>query len=128
MPNRRFDWHTRIKDVENEYKAVRFALDRLNEEITSTPDILVGSDATRAHIRGADANIEGTYVVRLFAAFEAALRSYDRARHRDPNREERASILIDSTGGRRGQGISAKDRVGAHEVRLVRNYWAHETD
>ena len=65
---------------------------------------------------------------RLFAAFEAALRSYDRGRHGDPNREETASVLIDSTGGRRGQGISAKDRQGAHDVRLMRNYWAHESD
>ncbi len=80
------------------------------------------------HLRRADRNLEGTYLVRLFAAFEAALRSYDRARHNDPTREENASVLIDTTGGRRGQGISVAVRAGAHAVRRVRNYWAHETD
>lgn len=128
MPNRRFDWHNHIKDVEKEYKAVRFAITRLNDQIASTPDILIGKDATRTNIRSADSNLEGTYIVRLFAAFEAALRSYDRARHRDPDREENASVLIDSTGGRRARRISAKDRGGAHEVRRLRNYWAHESD
>ncbi|HEX4145716.1 MAG TPA: hypothetical protein VHY91_19575 [Pirellulales bacterium] len=60
--------------------------------------------------------------------YQAALRSYDRARHNDPNREEVASVLIDSIGGRRGQGISANVRAGAQAVREVRNYWAHEND
>jgi hypothetical protein len=42
--------------------------------------------------------------------FEAAAR---RPRHGDPNREVVASILIDTIGGRRGQGIPAAVREGA---------------
>jgi hypothetical protein len=37
-------------------------------------------------------------------------------------------VLIDSIGGRRGQGISTAVREGAQAVRLLRNYWAHESD
>ena len=48
--------------------------------------------------------------------------------HNDPTRDEVASVLIDTIGGRRGQGISAAVREGAHAVRQVRNYWAHEND
>jgi hypothetical protein len=128
MPNRRFDWHEHIKDVEGEYQAARIAVDRLKAEVVATPDLLKKDDPARPYIRDADRNLEGTYLVRLFAAFEAALRSYDRARHNDPTREEVASVLIDVIGGRRGQGISAAVRNGAHAVRLVRNYWAHEND
>ena len=128
MPNRRFDWHEHIKDIEGEYWAARIAIDRLKNQVATIPDLLPKGDQTRAYLRDADRNLEGTYLVRLFAAFEAALRSYDRARHNDPTRILDASVLIDSTAGRRGQGISTAIRKGAHLVRLVRNYWAHESE
>ena len=128
MPHRRFDWHERIKDIEGEYKATRFAVDQLKAELVATPDILKKNDEARSYLRAADRNLEGPYLVRLFAAFEAARRSYDRARHNDPNRKEDAAVLIDMIGGRRGQGISAGVREGAHNVRRVRNYCAHEDD
>ena len=88
MPNRRFDWHEHIKDIEGEYQAARVAVERLKAEVAATPDVLKKNDRTRAYLRAADTNLEGTYIVRLFAAFEAALRSYDRARHNDPSRDE----------------------------------------
>lgn len=128
MPNRRFDWHEHIKDVEGEYHAARMAVDRLKADAAENPGILQQDDGTRKHLRGADRNLEGTFLVRLFASFEAALRSYDRARHNDPSRDQVASVLIDTIGGRRGQGISTAVREGAHAVRNVRNYWAHESD
>ena len=128
MPNRRFDWHAHIKDIEGEYRAARTAVDRLKAQAAVAPDLLRNDDWTRAYLRDADRNLEGTYLVRLFAAFEAALRSYDRARHNDPGRTEDASVLIDSIGGRRGQGISSAVREGAQAVRRLRNYWAHENE
>jgi hypothetical protein len=111
-----------------EYRAARAAVDRLKAGLLATPDLLKREDEARKYLRHADRNLEGTYLVRLFAAFEAALRSYARARHNDPTRNEDASVLIDSIGGRRGQGISDAVRAGAHAVRRVRNYWAHEND
>lgn len=128
MPNRRFDWHDHIKEVEREYQAARFAIDRLKAELVTTPDLLTKGDEARKYLPFTDRNLEGTYLVRLFAAFEAALRSYDRARHSDQTRSETGSVLIDSISGRRGQGISTAIREGAHAVRRVRNYWAHEND
>ena len=127
MRYHRFEWHQHIKDVEGEYQAARMALDRLKADFARMPDLLKRREE-RAYLRAADRNLEGTYLVRLFAAFEAALRSYDRARHNDPNRNEVASVLIDATGGRRGQGIADDVRKGAHAVRRARNYWAHEDD
>ena len=128
MPNRRFDWHEHIKDIEGEFRAARVAVDRLKVQVAAAPDLLRDDDRTRAYLVDADRNLEGKYLVRLFAAFEAALRSYDRARHNDPNRTLDAAVLIDSIGGRRGQGISTAVREGAHAVRLLRNYWAHENE
>ena len=88
MPNRRFDWHEHIKEVEGEYRTARVAVDRLMAQVVATPDLLEDDERTRAYLRDTDRNLEGTYLVRLFAAFEAALRSYDRARHNDPRRTE----------------------------------------
>jgi hypothetical protein len=127
MPYLRFDWHERVRAVENEYRSVRIAVDRLKATVAHDPTVLK-NDPTPANLSVACRNLEGTYLVRLFAEFESALRSYDRARHNDPTLKTDASILIDMIGGRRGQGISANVRHGAHVVRRVRNHWAHERD
>ncbi len=71
MPNRRFDWHEHIKDVEGEYRA------RGSQSIAESPSWqrdrnLVDKDEANGYLRDADTNLEGTYLVRLFAAFEAA--------------------------------------------------------
>jgi hypothetical protein len=40
MPYRRFDWHERVKAVENEYKSVRIAVDQLKATIAHDPTVL----------------------------------------------------------------------------------------
>jgi hypothetical protein len=126
MPHLRFDWQDHIKRVEGEFRAARLAVDRLKELVQKAPDVVGDDHQFRGHLRDADRNLEGTFLVRIFAVFEAALRSFDQAKHNDPDRLERASVLIDVTSGRRGQGISTAVREGAHEVRRARNFWAHE--
>ena len=128
MPSRRFDWHEHLKEVWGEYRSVRAAVDQLKVTVATRPDLFDKGSETRAYLRVADAHLEGTYIVRLFAAFEAALRSYDRARHDDPNRQTDASSMIDQISGKRGMNIEDRIRQGAHRVRRVRNFWAHESD
>jgi hypothetical protein len=115
-------------DVWGEYRSARVAVDRLKAAVAATPDLLNRDPEARKHLRAAHGNLEGTYIIRLFAAFEAALRSYDRARHNDPGRNARASAMIDAIGGKRGRGVRTGVRQGAHDVRRVRNFWAHESD
>ena len=100
MPYRRYDWHEHVVDVWGEYRSVRAAVDRLNVALRGAPDLLKSDREARTYLAQADRNLEGTYVVRLFAAFEAALRSYDRAQHNDPLRKTDAAVLIDQIGGR----------------------------
>ena len=128
MPYRRFDWHEHITEVWGEYRSARAAVDRLKAAVAATPDLLKKDPVAREYLRDAHRNLEGTYIVRLFAAFEAALRSYDRAKHNDPTRRTDASVMIDEIGGKRGRGIQMGIRQRAHDVRRVRNYWAHESD
>ena len=39
MPNRRFDWHEHIKDIEGEYQAARIAVNMLKDQVVATPHI-----------------------------------------------------------------------------------------
>ena len=128
MPSRRFDWHQHLTEVWGEYVSARAAVDRLMAAVAATPDLLKKERTARDYLRNAHKNLEGTYIVRLFAAFEAALRSHDRAKHGDPGRETDAAVMIDQIGGKRGRGILTTVRQRAREVRVVRNYWAHESD
>ena len=128
MPYRRSDWHERLWEVWGEYRAARTAINTLKEMTTAAPDLLKHDRETRLYLRSASRNLEGTYIVRLYAAFEAALRSFGRARHADSSREIPSGVLIDEIGGKRGRGISSEVRRRAHEVRRVRNFWAHEEE
>lgn len=128
MPSYQFDWHQRITDVAGEYKSARTAVDRYRGDLAATPDMIGEDPEALKYLRKTHENLEGTYIVRLFATFEAALRSYDRAKHDDPNRTTKASTLIDVIGGKRGRGIQTDIRRSVHEVRQVRNYWAQESD
>ena len=67
MPYRRFDWQVRVRTVENEYKSVRIAVDRLKSAVANDPTVL-GNDPKPANLGAADRNLEGTYLVRLFAS------------------------------------------------------------
>lgn len=124
MQHRRFDWHESIKATEGEYLAARHAFDALSER-HRRGEIQLRREIAKS-FQQADKNLEGTYIVRLFATFEAALRSFDRFKCGDPDRQIPASVLIDTISGRRGLGIEQRVRDGAHAVRMLRNFWAHE--
>jgi hypothetical protein len=128
MPYRRFDWHEHIVEVWGEFRSARAAVNRLRAAVAAAPDLLKNDRVAREYLSRADKNLDGTYIVRLFAAFEAALRSYDRAKHDDPTRETKSAIMIDEIGGKRGRGIQPGIRQRAHDVRQVRNFRAHDED
>ena len=68
MPFNR-EWQSRIKAVEREYVAMRHAADRFRQAAIDDPIILRGNLRHR-EIVVASANLEGTYIIRLFAEFE----------------------------------------------------------
>ena len=120
--NRRDEWHTRIKAVEREFIAARKAADdflaALDKGTTTLPP--------DTKIRDANAmsdNLEGTYLIRLFAAFESGLRSYwVTLRDSKPP----VTDLIDAIAARRA--IPDDWRDDAHSVRKYRNQLVHESD
>ncbi len=118
--HRRIDWHDRIKAVEREFVAARKAADWLLDSLTRIRVVL----PPEAQIRDAmtmSENLEGTYIIRLFAAFEAGLRSYwSTLRVTDPPSRD----LIDAIAARRSIPDESKESV--HEVREYRNGLVHE--
>jgi len=75
MPQRRFDWHERIKAVEREYWSTRVAVERLSREVAHDSGVL-GAAPTPRDLESAGENLEGTYLIRMFAEFETGIRSF----------------------------------------------------
>lgn len=116
------EWQSRIKAVEREYVAMRQAADRLLEAASADPTILLENLRHREIVR-ASLNLEGTYVVRLFAEFESGARQYWRANWAtDP----KAVDLLDGLAAR--CGIPDTQRDNAHRVRDYRNSLVHERE
>jgi hypothetical protein len=71
----RDEWQERIRAVEREYLAARKAVDdfiqALNRGTTKLPP-----NTKLRDVNAMSDNLEGTYLIRLFAAFESGLRSF----------------------------------------------------
>ena len=102
----------------------REAIRRLEAQAAANTSSLETSLA--AHLSSAVDNLEGTYIVRVFAVFDAALRSYDRFHFHDPGRDTKISVMIDQLG--KELKVQPAIREGVHRARQVRHFWAHELD
>ena len=120
MP-RNHEWIARIRDVEREYLGMRQAADRFLSAAHGDPAILLHGLRYR-EIAVASANLEGTYLIRLFAEFESGARDYWRT-IRDTN--PRTVDLL--------TGLAAQRRIpdllcdNAQSVRAYRNSWVHDS-
>ena len=70
------------------------------KEVAADASTIADEAWVRENLARAHANMEGTYIVRMFAAFEATLRSYDRHIFNDPKRETASSVMIDQLGSK----------------------------
>lgn len=123
MPHDRFEWHDRIKAVERECRLTQLGLVRLDADARVDSAILrdAGSVGGSRALGDAIRNAEGTYLIRMFAEFENALRSYWRTlRPTVPVTRD----LVDGVASQRrvGDGL----RLDVHRVRNYRNQLVHE--
>ena len=116
------EWQSRIKAVEREYIAMRQAADGFRRAALVDPTILRGN-LRHGEIVVATENLVGTYVIRLFAEFEAGARQYWAAKwSSDPKMVD----LLDGLAAR--CGIPDTQRESAHWVRDYRNGLVHERE
>ncbi|MCI0357280.1 MAG: hypothetical protein L0211_02200 [Planctomycetaceae bacterium] len=123
MPAKQFAWLQRIKDVEREHAAMRLAADRLLQDAARDPSVLT-RDVRMRDVDHAAGNLEGTYIVRIFAEFETGVRNYwVAARGPEP---PKTRDLLESIAARRG--IPHDVLAVAHSVRMYRNNLVHERE
>jgi hypothetical protein len=124
MPSNKFEWLNRVKAVEREHSAVRYATDHLLTAAKNDSTILDRVLRVR-DVQDAVERLEGTYVIRLFAEFETSLRTFWVSSRRAAA-PSRTRDLLD--------GVAAKCKVphdkiqDAHTVREFRNVLVHERD
>ncbi|WP_435015952.1 hypothetical protein TA3x_003509 [Tundrisphaera sp. TA3] len=117
------DPRMRIKAIEREYLTMRLAADRLMQHGGADASILREAGLRVADLAQASARLEATYFIRLFAAFENALRDrWMTWRTTRPKMED----LVNGLASRRQ--IAADLLQEVHEARNYRNSLVHEFD
>lgn len=123
MPFDHLEWPRRLKEVEREHTAARIAMDRFTDQAAKDPMLLRGVGFP--DIGRASEELEGTYIIRLFAEFETALRTFWTT-YRPKEPPSRALDLMN--------GVASTARIDpirlddAHTVRRFRNVLAHNRD
>jgi len=115
-----------LREVHEELLCARFALGHTIRSVEMDITLLaqIEHPLTPSHLRGCAARLELTYLLRLFAEFEAVLRDYwASVRPRPAPRRTKAEVLI--------RRVSIECQIpfdvaqDAHEVREYRNNLAH---
>ena len=119
----RLEWLLRMKEVEKEHTASKIAMDRFRSQAELDPTVLRGVGFP--DIGRASENLEGTYVIRLFAEFEAALRTYW-STYKLKKPPGRAIVLIDRVAST--ARIDPISHEAAHVVRRFRNVLVHNRE
>lgn len=121
MPSR-FEWQARIKAVEREYYAINMAARRMLDvewvDLGHVPNNLQQRDLVNAADR-----LESTYLIRLYAEFEAGVREcWASSRKTQPMMK----VLMESMTASRG--IPTEVHKAADSVRETRNDCVHHAD
>ena len=125
MTRKRQERIERICAVEREHQAAAVAVDLLEERLRSDPAFGLSDEWRFRDARNLRANLEGTFLLRLFAEFESGtrdawLKAFGRATH-PPMRD-----LLEAVARLR---LIPQDWLDdAHEVREYRNRLVHEGD
>ncbi len=112
-----------VKGAERSCYVVAAAVKHYGADVLGGKAELPAETSPRDLVAAAD-QVESTHLIRMWAAFEMALRSYHE--QKTGNDEIRAVNLVDwTTGIKQGRAISKDVRDGVHQVREYRNYLVH---
>lgn len=116
---------SRMGAVEQEWRAASLAVTNLFRRSQDDPTILAIAIVTHNDVRSCLNNLEPTYLVRMFAVFEEALREIWRNVYSRTTRPE-TYVLIQRCASR--QHVPSKELDDAHTVRAYRNAVVHGGD
>jgi hypothetical protein len=113
----------RLAELRAEYEAARAVLVLALRTWTQVAAEQELKGITHAAVQLSVANLEATYLIRLFALFEALLRDHWTASRPGTRAPDSAAVLIDQLGAR--YRIPAQVRSRTHSARQYRNAVAH---
>jgi hypothetical protein len=118
----------RLKAVVREFHVVEDAIERLRVAVADGRVDLPDGTTTR-DLDAARRQLEATFLIRLWAEFETALRSYYGWLTNDPDPRIRSLDLVNAVAAsRRGRALADAARMAVHEVRHYRNSLVHDRD
>ena len=123
MAGEKYEWLDRVKEVEREHTAVRFAADYLLLAVQEGQVELEHNLKQRNIIQSSE-RLQGTYIIRLFSEFELALELF--LRSKEIKIPHTAKPLINRVAAR--IGFSGDILTNAHRVRMYRNQLVHNRD
>lgn len=127
MPER-FELIDQVKAAEREYYAVAHAVE-YHRKAVQAGDVKLPRGTSPRDLAGAAVQLEPTYLIRVWAEFETALRSFRRYMEKAPDDRIGTKNLIDwAAGVKQGRAISEDVRDDVYEVREYRNFLVHERD
>jgi hypothetical protein len=113
----------RIKAVEREYEVAKTATEMLDEALKSNPSLLGRAKLSPADAQNLSENLEATYLLRLYAEFEAGLRDAWK-NHFKRSRSPPMKALLNAVAAK--CSVPEDDLDNAHAVRKYRNSLVHE--
>jgi hypothetical protein len=128
MASSRYQRIDRLKAIEREFFVVQHAIGRLQVSVADGRADLPGDTSVR-DLKAAHRELEATFLIRLWAEFETAVRSYYGWLTNNPDSRIRAIDLINAVNAsRRGRGAVDTVRLAVQEVREYRNSLVHDRD
>lgn len=113
----------RLRAVQREFETAAIAIASLRGHLHADPSLLADRGLGIRDFRSLQSNLEATFLVRLYAEFEAGLRSAWRGAYRRTS-YPRISDIIDAIAARRS--VPQKWLAAVHLVRAYRNSLVHE--
>jgi hypothetical protein len=115
----------RISAVEQEYYAALSAAALLREQLNANPNYGVEYGWRQRAGRDFDNNLDGTYVIRMYAEFEAALRDYWKTYRGKDTHPKMVQLVNESIPD---QHFPQDSIDNADDVREYRNFLVHDIE
>lgn len=123
-----YDVFHEMHDTVREYEVVAAAVVRYRADVQSA-NVALPKGTQPHHLAAAVDELEGTYLIRLWAVFETAWKSYWRHVTGRPDGKIRAFDLIQwAQGVEEGRKVDAAVTPLVHAVREYRNFLVHNRD
>ncbi len=116
----------RLASVRSEFEAAKAAIDYLEKNWSRIHTEAGFEDSELSEVRHASANLEATYVIRLFSMFESVLREVLPPRTLNSPDKRGAYELINRAASKWRVSAAVKDK--AHLVRQFRNAEVHQSE